>query len=564
MKKWQKITLISIVYFFILILLGYLSIPAISIFNLYSIIYLALYIIYPILLIIYFFKDKIIERYKRKRKNYYRAIVFSKNKINVKKIKIEEKFKLKNLLTRGICSTIVLIIIFGAIMSIAGSKLFCSKIYASQMEIEESSIQDFDGNFSYGEEVLLPIIDKDIAFKLAQSKLLTYGSQYNIDYDNFTILSVNRNGSDQLVRIAPLEYADFFVALNRMNSGTVGYIEVNVVTQEAKLIEVEGGMKYMPSAILNYDLDRHIRFNYPTALFDEKYFEIDDDGHPYWVVPTFENEIALFNGKKPNGIIIVDPINGQTNKYSLEEHNEPKWVDRVVSLSIVEAQATNALMYKNGFYNTIFGSKKDVFTLSDGYNYFIKDGQTYYVSCITSPNENDQTSIGFITINLKTKEAKKYLIPGITEMRAREIAMQHEDVKAQKLEATWPILIDYQGVPTYFMVLKNDVQVMRYVFVDVESGVNIVLETSLEKAKIEYEKTLNHVSNLEKTIIGTVDRVRFDEKNVYFTIIGYDQYFMCENNLNVVTMFLQSGDKVEINYIDFDDYNYVKEIKLIN
>lgn len=94
-------------------------------------------------------------------------------------------------------------------------------------------------------------------------------------------------------------------------------------------------------------------------------------------------------------------------------------------------QADNALTYKNGFWNTLF-AKKEVFQLSDGYNYFIKDGNTYYVSCITSPNSNDQTSIGFITINLKTKESIRYSNPGITEMRAREIAQNDEEGKSTK------------------------------------------------------------------------------------------------------------------------------------
>ena len=134
-------------------------------------------------------------------------------------------------------------------------------ICAPESELKE--VFDYDkGN------VLLPIIDKDLAFKLAQASLSDYGAQYTIDYDNFTLISVTRNGKDQLLRIAPLEYSNFFVSLNRMKEGTIGYIEVNVVTKETKLVEVNGGLKYMPTSIFNYDLDRHIRFKYPTEMYD--------------------------------------------------------------------------------------------------------------------------------------------------------------------------------------------------------------------------------------------------------------------------------------------------------
>ena len=564
MSNKVKLILIPLIYYLALLLIGYIFIPSLNIHSVPSLIYMGLYFVYPLSLIIYLLKDKFLEYYKKKNVRFYKAIRCKNKNFTFVERPIKEKYSMNNILFRVGGVIIVFILALSFVMQIAGTKLFCSKLYASQLTINDGTTEEFHEEFQFnGDDVLLPIIDKDLAFKIAQSKLLTYGSQYTIDYDNFTIISVNRNGVDELVRIAPLEYSGFFVALNKINSGSIGYIEVNVITKEAKLVEVEGGMKYMPSALLNKDLERHIRFNYPTALFEQMYFEIDDNNKPYWVVPTYTNEIALFSGKNPTGVITVDPVTGETNRYSLEKHEEPSWIDRVVVVELVQDQASNAFKYKNGFFNATFGQKKDVFTVSDGYNYFIKNGQTYYVSCITSPNDNDQTSIGFVTINLKTKEAKKYFIPGITEMRAREIAMQHEDVKAQKLEATWPILIDYQGVPTYFMVLKNDVQVMRYVFIDVESGTKMVLKNSLEEAKIAYEKLLNNNEDQQIDITGLVSRVRFDQENVYFIVEGYDKYFVCENDLNINTMFLQPGDQVNIKCVEFDEYYFVKDLTLI-
>ena len=573
MSNWSfktKLIVYSIVFVIVWLFIGFLSLPAFKIYNFYLFFYYFVLISYILVIIIYLLKDKFLSKDNKLEKTTFKGIKFKKTyrgyQMKFEELPIKEKYRFSRICFRVFCLTMSCVLLFGLVLKIAGSKLFCAKIYANQLEIQEGTKEEFHNEFKYNsEDVLLPIIDKELAFKLAQSKLSTYGAQYSIDIDNFTIISVHRNGKDELVRVTPLEYSGFFVALNRMNQGSVGYIEVNVVTKEAKLVEVEGGMKYLPSALLFKDLDRHVRLKYPTAMFNRKYFEIDDTGKPFWVIPTYTNRIALFSGQNPTGVITVDPVTGDTKRYSLELHNEPKWIDRVVVDSLVQTQATNALKYKNGFINATFGQKKEVFQVSDGYNYFIKNGQTYYVSCITSPNENDQTSVGFITINLKTKAAKTYFIPGITEMRAREIAMQHEEVKAQKLEATWPILIDYNEVPTYFMVLKNDVQVMRYVFVNVENGLKIVLEASLDEAKKEYEKLLTTPNGDEVLeVTGTINRVRYDNENVYFTLNELnDKYFTCPANLNLDTMFLQPNDQVKITYIEFSSYYYVQDLSLI-
>ena len=41
-----------------------------------------------------------------------------------------------------------------------------------------------------------------------------------------------------------------------------------------KLIKLEKGMKYMPSAYFFENLYRKLRFKYPTAIFDEASFKI--------------------------------------------------------------------------------------------------------------------------------------------------------------------------------------------------------------------------------------------------------------------------------------------------
>lgn len=451
------------------------------------------------------------------------------------------------------------------VMKLTGAKMFNATSYANQVFISTGTTENLSQTFDYEEgEVELPVIDKALAAKLAQAKLDEYGAQYSIDIDNFTIISVERNGSTELLRVTPLEYENVFVSMSRMDKGTIGYIEVNVVTQVAKLVKFDenDGLKYMPSGIFEYDLDRHIRKNYPSVLYNHKYFEIDNEGNPYWVIPTIKKEIGVFDGATPSGVLLVNPITGEITKYNLGE--QPTWVQRCVDERVMENQVNNALSLKNGFWNKLF-AKKEVFQLSDGYNYLLKDNATYYISCITSPNENDQTSIGFLILNLKTKEAIRYSSPGITEMRAREIAMYDERVKAQELEATWPILVSYHGVPTYFVVLKNDVQFQKAVFINVDTGALVGMGNDISSAKIAYDNLLSNESIVQKenkVIQGKVTKLRDLGSTIEFMIDTIpDMYFSCDINLSLAARFLSVGEEVIITYNEYPTYNLVVEIK---
>ena len=559
----KKIIIIgSILLILGLFLVYYITLPIFNFGNVGFYGYVWFFISFVLSIISCALSDKLIKKYQNKIFKRYRYNSHL-NKFEKEEVYAEDKFNKIVLVFKSIIYTALVIILFLILCGIFGSKLFRAKAYYNQLDITEASEEELEEVFDLDKgNVLLPIIDKDLAFKLAQASLNEYGAQYTIDYDNFTLISVTRNNKDELVRIAPLEYSNFFVSLSRINKGTIGYIEVNVVTKETKLVKIEEGLKYMPTAILNYDLDRHIRFTYPTEMYDEYNFEIDDNGNPYWVIPTYKKQIGVISGPTAKGVIIVNPITGDINKYNLGE--EPSWVDRTINESIVDSQATNAFRYKNGFFNVHFGEKKEVFQLSDGYNYFIKNGQTYYVSCITSPNENDQTSIGFVTINLKTREAHKYYVNGITEMRAREIAMNDARVKAQALTATWPLLINYEGIETYFIVLKNEVQSQKIVLLNVKDGELVAMGNTLEEAKAEYDKLLadSGESSLEtKTITGEVIRIRDLGETIEFILKDNEEkYFVVSPSVSLDARFIQIGDNVSIKCNDYGEYYYVLEL----
>lgn len=456
----------------------------------------------------------------------------------------------------------ILYFLYLIIGGISGAHMLRAKAYVNQMPMEVLEIKDFAEQVSpqsIGTSTL-PIIDKEIALRKAEGQLSTYGSQYSIG-DSFTLINIKENGVERLVRVAPLEYNGLVVAATHYNSGSVGYVMVDVVTEEAKFVEVEEGIKYLESGLLNRNLSRYIWMHYPTSLITDYSFEIDDEGNPYWVASVYDNEVGLFSGQNPIGVVLVNAVNGDINRYDIK--NVPTWVDRVVPSEQAITQADNALTYRNGWFNATFGAKKDVFNTTEEYNYISLEGKTYLYSGITSPNNADETSVGFMLIDLRTKEAKMYRIQGVTEYRAMEIARSHQSVKAQNLNATEPLLVNIEGQPTYFMTLKNNVQRQWYVLVRVSDGA-IVLNQNLRNCKSEYISLLTNqngssVTDGLESVSGIVSRVREAQGDILEFVFANDvnKIYMVPISLGVDTRFLQAGDTVTVKFLPSDDGTYL-------
>lgn len=462
----------------------------------------------------------------------------------------------------------ILFFLYLVIGGISGAHIIRAKAYVEQMPMEVLEIDDFSKQVS-PESIgtsTLPIIDKEIALRKAEGQLSTYGSQYSIG-DSFTLINIKDNGVDRLVRVAPLEYNGLVVAATHYNSGSVGYVMVDVVTEEAKFVEVEDGIKYLESGLLNRNLSRYIWMHYPTSLITEYSFEIDDNGTPYWVASVYDNEVGLFSGQNPIGAIVVNAVNGDINRYDIKD--VPSWVDRVIPSEQAMTQANNALTYKNGWFNATFGAKKDVFNLTEEYNYISLKGRTYMYSGITSPNNADETSVGFLLVDLRTKESRMYRIQGITEYRAMEIARSHQSVKAQNLNATEPLLVNIEGQPTYFLTLKNSVQRQWYVLVRVSDGA-IVLNQNLRNCKSEYISLLTNqngspVTDGLESLSGIVSRIREAQGDTLEFVFANDvgKIYIVPISLGVDTRFLQSGDTITVKFLPSDDGTYLVR-ELIN
>ncbi len=429
---------------------------------------------------------------------------------------------------------ILTVIFLGMIVvNIFNSPLFNSKAYYNRISIKE------DGNFIKDVPEVdfnsMPLLDKASSQKLGDrvmGQMSDLVSQFYVS-DNYTQINYN----EDIVRVTPLEYAGIIKYFTNRDKGTQGYIIVNSVTGKSDLVRLQDGMKYMPSAILFENLSRKLRFTYPTEIFGEANFEIDNTGKPYWVVSTIKY-VGIGLRPEVSGAILLDPVTGDSKKYALNEI--PAWVDHVFPASLVIDQIDNWGKYKNGFLNSIFGQKEVVATTS-GYNY-LKNGDDIFLYTGITSVVSDESNIGFILTNLRTKDTVFYSVAGAEEFSA--MASAEGQVQQMNYNATFPLLINLNNKPTYFLSLKDNAGLVKmYAFIDVEDYQKVVV-TDVSKGIVEAAK--NYIGdapiNVNEEDLVTVD---IEIKAITTAVInGTTYYYITDVNNNRYTASINVGKDV--------------------
>ena len=188
-----------------------------------------------------------------------------------------------------------------------------------------------------------------------------------------------------------------------------------MVTQEANVVRLQEGMKYSFSEPLNRNIMRHLRFQYPTYMFDTPQFEIDEEGQPWWIAPRVVKTIGLFGGTDIKGAVLCNAITGESTYYDIAD--VPTWVDNVYTPQLIMQQYDYHGTLVNGFINSVLG-QRDVTVTTEGYNYIALNDDVYVYTGVTSANA-DQSNLGFLLSNQRTKETKFYSAPGATENAAK-------------------------------------------------------------------------------------------------------------------------------------------------
>ena len=420
-----------------------------------------------------------------------------------KLIERKEYVKSKTKIPVIIVAILVLIMIIG---SVCGATIFRAGSYSKLMPVTNSEFSEDFKTISYDS---VPRIDQDRALTLADQQLgslAEYKSQYVVSN---TTTMINYKGSP--VRVAYLEYADAFKWFNNTKEGLPAYMIIDLVTQKVSVVNCKEqfgeGIKYSPTEWFNEKLYRHIRFQYPTALLDTPNFEINDEGRPYWITPVLDKTIGLFGGTDVKGAIITDALTGESNYYDIEavkNNSELQWIDVVYKDILVLEQYNYYGKLQNGFWNSII-FQNDVNLASEGWGSIALDDDVWVYTGVTSA-ESDSSNFGFILCNQRTKETRYYQNGGAMENAAQRSAQ--DAVQNYGYKAIFPILLDIEGKPTYFMSLYGSSNTVKgYALVNLEDktivGTGLLDNTNKSDAQALNAAVENYIYALQdKGLIG--------------------------------------------------------------
>ena len=381
------------------------------------------------------------------------------------------------------------VVVFMLVGGIFGWELFRADNYATLLTTQTG---DFAIDVAELSDENIPVVDKDVAVRLGQRKLGGISdlvSQFEVDETYYT--QINYKGSPY--RVTPLQYGDIFKWFGNRQEGVPAYITVNMVTQDTQLVRIEG-MKYSNSEYFFRYLPRHLRLQYPTKMFDNISFELDDNGTPYYVASTYSCTIGLFGGKEVDGAILCNAITGESEYYTKDKI--PTWVDQLYSSDMVIEQLVYNGKYQSGFWNSLFG-QKGVLQPTDGYNYIAINDDVYLYTGITSA-AGDESNVGFVLCNMRTKETTYYVCPGAEEYSA----MGSAEGMVQDLgySATFPLLLNVADRPTYFVSLKDSEGLVKmYAYIDVQQYQVVGTGSTLQEAREAYAKKLKDEAKIDIT-----------------------------------------------------------------
>ncbi len=319
------------------------------------------------------------------------------------------------------------------------------------------------------------------------------------------------------------------------------------------MVRLDEGMKYSFSEPLNRNIERHLRFNYPTYIFGTPQFEINEEGRPYWIAPRIVKTIGLFGGADIKGAVLVDAITGECTYYDVAD--VPSWVDNVYTPELIMEQYNYHGTLVNGFINSIFG-QRDVTITTDGSNYIALNDDVYMYTGVTSANA-DQSNLGFLLSNQRTKETKFYSAPGATEAAAK--ASAEGVVQDLKYTATFPLLLNIAGEPTYFIPLKDATNLVKsYAMVNVAQYQVVATGSSVSECEQKYiqmlaNKGITSEEELPRTeVSGVITDIRsavMDGNSYYFIQLeGDPTYYSISAAQNPLAVILNVGDQVTIQH----------------
>ena len=481
------------------------------------------------------------------------ALIFIKKK-NLDRYGLRESKGLKVIL--GLLAAVVIVYLAGTLLS---SPVINAKKYQQLMAVETGEFTTDIEELSYDQ---IPLLDRDSAALLGNRKMgsmVDMVSQFEVDE-----LYSQINYKDRSVRVSPLKYASLIKWFTNQSEGIPAYITIDMATQNTELVKLDEGMKYTTSDHFNRNIYRHLRFRYPTYIFNDLSFEVNEEGVPYWICPVKQYNIGLFGGVTIGRVVLCNAITGETEDYAIED--APQWIDRAYSADLLVQLYDYHGTLKHGFLNSVLG-QKDCLETTEGYNYLAINDDVWVYTGVTSVS-GDQSNVGFVLMNQRTMETRFYEVEGATEASA----MSSAEGQVQNLHytATFPLLLNISGEPTYFIALKDDAGLVKmYAMVNVQkyqivatgdtvsecedAYTDLMYENGIRETAEDTREVLTITAPITRIAQGVID----GNSHYYIMLEGSDGIFDIPVVDFIDIIRYNVGDEVTIEYKEGERSNTV-------
>lgn len=464
---------------------------------------------------------------------------------------------------------ILLILILAAIViffvgDILSSPFINARKYQQLMTVEDRVFTQDIAPVDYN---TIPLLDKSSAAILGDRKM---GSMADM-VSQFVVMDeysqINFRGRP--TRVSPLGYASPIKWLTNQKNGIPAYMRIDMSTQETECVKLEQGIHYSKAEYFNRNIYRHLRFHYPTYIFDSQiFFEIDEDGVPYWVCPVKKFNIGLFGGQTVGRVVLCNAVTGECIDYAVED--VPQWIDKVYSAELLMDLYDYHGTLQHGFWNSVL-SQRDCLQSTNGYNYIALDDDVWVYTGVTSVNA-DQSNVGFVLMNQRTMETRYYQMEGAIE----DSAMSSAEGKVQNLgyRSTFPLLLNIDGEATYFMALKDAAGLVKmYAMVNVQQYQYVATGDTIRDCEKMYREMLvsKGISTvapgeLQETagIIEVLQPVVLEGNTHYYLCLQGDDHIYdvdLSNTALIDAIRFQVGDRVKFAYEQTGSLCTVTELK---
>lgn len=358
----------------------------------------------------------------------------------------------------------------------------------------------------------------------------------------------------RLVWVAPLNFQGVVQWLSRRTSPGVVIVDAENPDAPAEL-RTRAPLAYVPSALLNANLRRHVWLRYGTELLLEETLQLDAQGNPRYLV-TLGRPTIGWSGEKVTGVVIVDPATGAMERIGRDQFDRlPAWVSRVYPPDLVIAYNDWFGRFVHGWWNAQI-TKRDVHlpARNDVFGILLADKRFVWFVDHTSPNRTDASMTGFTYTDSRTGAMTYYTSSGgeYNSAAAEDAVGGNPVVKQGRLLPTQPVLYSLFGQNTWVVPAVADNGKFQTLALVQAAGGHVVVGNSgasspAQDAFASYraylgDRTAGGAS--APRVSGTIDRFAYANGRVWFTLRERRGVYTIVDPTGPDVLLARAGDRV--------------------